>query len=133
MIEYDILKTPFRYFPQADLPSAWVAVNFRYDERKLNLLWLACPEVDDQWPTAWPGNLISASIDDHYSGELSELLTLPPLEFVNCFWRLNPYALHMTADWGEDFMAVMEERAREADFRLRNGADNVRVVSFGSR
>lgn len=122
-----LLKARTKYFTQ--MPTKWKQSNFCYDEPKMNLLWLVMPEVDGLIHTAWHGNVISTSIDEHLSKDLRAELNGPPLSFVRGF--LNRPALLIADDWPHDYASTMMKRAREANSRLcADLAPNVALVDF---
>lgn len=126
-----ILTARIKYF-HSPMPSKWGCENFHYDEIKMNLLWLAMPQVDVLVSQPWPGNEITASIDAHLSKDLRALLNGPPLEFMWGFSTMGP--LRLTEDWPQGFMTTMWGRAREANARLcADLAPNVFLVDFKTK
>lgn len=125
-----LLKARTKYFTQ--MPTKWEQSNFCHDEPKMNLLWLVMPEVDGLINTAWHGNVISTSIDEHLSKDLRADLNGPPLSFVRDF--LKRPALRIADDWPRDYASTMMQRAREANARLCAGfAPNVALVDFKTK
>lgn len=126
------LKAEVKYFPY-EMPKLWKCRNLCYDEIKMNLVWLVCPEIDTLIHTAWPGNVVTESVDAHMSHDLRAILNGPPLAFMRDFSGM-PGPLVMTEDWPNDYVTTMWERAREANARLCIGLEpNVLKVDFKNR
>lgn len=124
-----ILKVQYKYFPYP-LPTDWSVPNFRFDEAKMNLLWLVCPEVDKVHDKKWDGNVVTESINLELDGETRELLkTLLPTQFMKVFSReCADYA--MTEFWPTHYLETMWTRARTAERRLTGDNSNVVHVNF---
>lgn len=133
MSNAELIKTPIKYYPHDHLPPNWVEQNFRYDERKVNLAWLAVPECDSQWENAW-SHPVMQSIDKYYYVDLQRDLTMPPLAFMDNFSQWVAAGIMMTQEWPNGFLETMWARARGADTRLTADlAPNVVKVDFASR
>lgn len=127
----DILKAGVKYFPYS-MPKLWACENFRFDEIKMNMLWLVMPEVDDLVDKPWVGNHISQSIDEYLSKDLRALLDGPPVEFMRDFVTMGP--LLMTETWPYDFTQTMWRRAKQANARLcADLSPNVFMIDFKTR
>lgn len=129
----DILDTPHKYFPHAHLPTQWDAYSFHYDRRKLNLLWLVCPEADARWDGPWERTALHASIDEYYCKELVDALILPPLQFMRVWWSLRPWELELTRHWPANYSVTMWSRAHQSAARICQCTDTVVCVDFNGR
>lgn len=125
-----ILIAEVKYFPY-EMPTHWACENFCYDEPKLNLLWLVCPEVDAVRASAWGGNAVSSSIDSMMSGDLRAKLSLPPVEFMQWFARASNQ-FKLVEDWPHNYLQTMWSRAKLANQRLV-GALGANVYHFDFR
>lgn len=124
-----ILNVSFRYFP-FDVPTQWSIQNFRFDEAKMNLLWLVCPEIDHLHDKKWDGNEVTSSIDAELDRETRELLrTLPPIRFMEIFSNRHEDYL-MTEDWPTRYIDTMWRRARAYERRVSGDTSNVVKVDF---
>lgn len=125
-----LLKAETRYYP-FDLPAGrWAESNYWFDERKMNLLWLLHPEVDQRHSEYWAGDSISWTVDNCMTPLLRGAMALPPVEAVRMFeWgkmeaMLLPIHVNLPTMW---------RRAKEANARLmreQGQAPNVYYIDF---
>lgn len=128
-----ILQAQYKYYPFPE-PTNWACGHYRFDQIKLNLLWLICPEIDELHDTKWGGNAYTESIDSGVTATMRAMLNEPPLDFMRGFMRLDGGKPRITKSWREDWAETMWSRARVAHERLftpvvgREG--NVITVNF---
>lgn len=125
-----ILVADVKYYPYGE-PTKWAQSNFWWDEHKLNLLWLACPEIDEMSTAVWSGNEISSQIDDSLTHDVRALLNLPPIEFMQKFSKF-PHNSKLTDGWLLSSLPVMWLRAKQANARLIH-ALGPNIYSFNFR
>lgn len=127
----NVLKAEVRYFPYALPKLKWKQQAYWFDEIKMNLLWLACPEIDEQAGQRWQGNAVSEAIDTHLSQDIRKILSGPPIEFMRDFVRIDDGSLVITDGWPVNYHKTMWTRAKEANTRLcAELAPNVYKVDF---
>ncbi|MDD3352631.1 hypothetical protein [Zoogloea sp.] len=75
------IDTDYKFYPFKE-PTLWTLTSYQFDECKLNLLWLVCPEIDRYHDQPWGGNLIARDIDTYMDRRTRKFMQLPPLDAV---------------------------------------------------
>lgn len=123
------IDTDCKYYPFPE-PKHWSISVYEFDQIKLNLLWLVCPEVDKVHDKSWECNFIANDINELCDKSTREFMQLPPMEAVELFIK-HDHDLLMTQGWPVGYHSVMRKRAKEAAFRIQHGGGhNVVFIDF---
>lgn len=103
------------------------------DGAKLNLSWLAFPEVDSEGIDALP-DLYVESIHAHMTKDVRAALATLPLNFIRYWSNLHNKGIPMlTEHMPEDYMARMILQAHKAQARMVVHEGNIVRVEFGRK
>ena len=109
----DLLKADY-IWPPYPAPNLWVQTGFRWDEPRMNLLWLINPVVDAEHDRAWAGDALSTLIDAEFSHEVRLICQGPPKQAVDPLWdELPEGVLDLVPNW-----QMVKARAEQAHSRL---------------
>jgi len=121
-----LLKADY-WWPPYPAPRLWAMESFRWDEPRMNLLWLIHPEVDQVHDQFWSGDTVATMLDKEFSHEARLLCQGPPVQAAVGLWEVLPdEVLNVIGTW-----SLIKARAAEAQARLgRSYGSNVAVVDF---